>query len=639
MNMAVEIRRRTRGASILFPLEPMLDESIRGYLARVADWNCLDSRTDLLRFAGLTYVRRDLSDRISAEIAAVSDVLGIREGALRRIINPTVASDPEIVDYFGLPFQRRRFEIKARRIAPSSLSVSPHHRARWKVRLLPFCPESWEHLIDTCPSPTCAKPLRWAECLQIDRCEHCDFDLKLAETASVPPDLRDTLSFVSDIIHPAPEVRSRAIAKLPAPLSDVAAQDVFEVLCVVTRSVTPEHIKLTTSAQFDTTYLALAAQMLLDYPRTLDRLAEAGRDEKDHRIVPLFAKLRRRAKQKAGIQKALVLSMVDRAETAHHGPTRLAKMREEEGEWTFHRAAVWLGISLTDFNDVVAAGLASPSPRKSRVRDIRWIKPDEVHPLSIGLRQRMSPEEFVQSYQIPLAGMEQLVGLGLLKPCTEPIVRLLHPGFQLDRVSVLGLVDRLADALAPPLPDSIALEDAFQGIGGGEKPWAAIIQAALDGLIPGGLGIEPDERLRFERLRMPRQFAWELLAGRYPDLLTIPSRSKLLDPPSDFSRIEAERYLNCFPRDLAWLLSEGHLSSYTNGQIIRRAKVEKLARKYISDREISWRWRVSPALRGALADKGLGPVLGPFRLRLAVEKHFRGLFGYGFQPWEPFDRL
>lgn len=82
----------------------------------------------------------------------------------------------------------------------------------------------------------------------------------------------------------------------------------------------------------------------------------------------------------------------------------------------------------------------------------------------------MSPSEFVQSYSLPLAGMEQLVSLGLIEPCTEPIVRLLYPGLQLDRVSVLGFVDRLAEVLAPPLPDSVALEDIFHGIGGREKP-------------------------------------------------------------------------------------------------------------------------------------------------------------------------
>jgi hypothetical protein len=626
MNMAVKIRGATRGASLLFPLEPKLDESIRGYLARTADWNCFDSRTDLLRLSGITYVRRDLSDRIAAEISPVSGLLGIRSEALRRILNPTIDGNPEVIDYFGLSFQRRRFEFKNRRVSPASLATSSHHRARWQIKLLPFCPESWEHLIDTCPSEACGKPLRWSDCLEIDRCEHCEFDLKQATPASVPLDLRDTLGFVGSLLHPSPEVRAKAVAMLPTPLNDVPENDVFEVLCTVTRSLTPSHLNPTPSAQFNTTYLALGARALLDYPLTLDKIAQEERQEADCRMMPLFARLRRRAKEKSGLQRALLLSMVDRAETVHHGPARVAKMGEEQGEWTFHRSAVWLGIHFSEFQKIVAAGIVTPSARRGHLRNLSWINPSQVHALGIGLRRRMAPSEFVQSYSLPFAGMEQLVSLGLIEPCTEPTVQLIYPGLQLDRISVLGFVDRIAEVLAPPLPDSVALEDVFHGIGGREKPWGAILSAALNGHIPGGLGVEADANIRFQRLTIPRQFAWELLAGRYPDLLTLPARRRVLGSRAHFSRLEAQRYLNCFPRDLTWLLAEGHLSADANGRTIRRREVERLGRDLISSREISWRWRVSPEMREALpAEHGISRALGTFWQRRAVEERF-GVF-------------
>jgi hypothetical protein len=639
MNMATEIRRRARGNSILWPLEPMLDESIRGYLARTADWNCFDSRTDLLRLVGLTYVRRDLSDRIAAEITATSGVLGIEGEALRRILNPTIGGNPEVVDYFGLPFQRRRFEFRDRRVSPASLRRSAHHRARWQIRLLPFCPESWEHLIDRCPSERCGKPLRWAGCLKVDRCEHCEFDLKLATPKNVPRHLRDTLSFVADLLHPAPEVRARAVARLPPPLDGVAESDVFEILHVVTRSFTPDYLLPTASEHFDITDLALGARVLLDYPATLDRVAKDGRRNADPSIMPLFARLKRRAKEKAGVQKAVLLSMVDRAEAVHYSPVRVAKMGEEHGEWTFHRSAVWLGISFSQFNAVVDAGLVHPSPRRGRIRQIRWIMPGEVHRLSVTLRRRMAPSEFVQSYDLPHAGMEQLISLGLIEPCTEPIVERLHPGLQLDRVSVLNFVSRVAEFLAPPLPDSVALEDVFHGIGGREKPWGAVINAALGGQVPGGLGLEPDGRLRFQRLTIPKQFARELLAGRYPEMLTLPPELQIWGGAPDFSRVEAQRYLNCFPRDLTWLLSEGHLSAGGGGQFVRRAKVVRLGRKLIGSREISWRWRVSPNEWEELADTHrIARCLGAFWPRAAVEKHFANADPLGSASTAPYAR-
>lgn len=506
MNAVQQVGGAIRGASILFPVEPKLDESIRGYLARAADWNCFDSRTDLLRLSGITYVRRDLSDRVAAEITAVSEVLGVRSEALRRTLNPTIDGNPEIVDYFGLAFPRRRFEFRNRRVSPASLRVSPHHRARWQIKLIPFCPESWEHLIDTCPSEACGRPLRWGDCLEIDCCEHCEFDLKSAVPASVPPGLRDALGFVGDLVHPSHDVRSAAASRLPEPLCDVPENDLFEVLCVLTRTFTPDHLK--SSACLDTEYLALAAQALLDYPVTFDRIAQEGRTESDPCRPALFTRLRRRGKEKSGLQRALILSMVDRAETIHHGPARVAKMQEEEGEWTFHRSATWLGIRLSELQKIVDAGLATPSPRRGRIRDIRWIKPAEVHAVGAALRQRLAPSEFVQTYGLPLAGLEQLVSLGLITPCTEPIARLLYPGFELDRVSVLGFIDRLSEVTAPPLPDSVTLEDVFYGIGGREKPWGALLTAALAGHIPGGLGLDDEARLRLERLTIPRQFAW-----------------------------------------------------------------------------------------------------------------------------------
>lgn len=490
MNMALQIRNVTRGASILFPLEPHLDESIRGYLARTAEWNCFDGRSDLLRLAGITYVRRDLSDRIAAEITAVSGLLGLRSGKLRRILNPMIDGNAEVVDYFGMPFQRRRLEIKNRRISPASLRVSAHHRARWQIRLLPFCPESWEYLIDTCPSEHCGKPLRWGDCLEVDRCEHCQYDLKEASAPCVPADLRATLSFVGNLLHPSADVRAGAVAQLPEPLNGVSPSEVFDLLCVLTRSLTPNHLKAT-SRPLEASYLASAAQALLDFPRTFDKLAGETRGGADS-APPLFIRLRRRAKEKSSLQRALILSMADRAETVHSGPSRSAKNMEEQGEWTFHRSATWLGIKLSEFQEIIAAGMATPSPRRGRIPDIRWIRPGEVHTLGIRLRRRMSPSEFVQSYGLPLAGVEQLVSLGLLEECTDPVVQLLHSDFQLDRVSALRFVQGIAERFSDPSPDGIALEDVFHGIGGQEKPWGALLQGALEGQIPGGLGIEYD---------------------------------------------------------------------------------------------------------------------------------------------------
>ena len=91
------------------------------------------------------------------------------------------------------------------------------------------------------------------------------------------------------------------------------------------------------------------------------------------------------------------------------------------------------------------------------------------------------------------------------------------------------------------------------------------------------------------------------------------------------TRVEAESYLNCFPRDLSWLMAEGHLHTS-----LSRQDVAELGRNLISSREISWRWRVSPSFREAMAkDRGIKRTLGPFWARAAVEGYFAEVFPAG----------
>jgi hypothetical protein len=96
-------------------------------------------------------------------------------------------------------------------------------------------------------------------------------------------------------------VRATAVARLPEPLCDIPENELFEVLCVLTRSFTPDHLK--SSARLDTGYLALAAQALLDYPLTFDRIAHEGREKAETSVPALFLQLRRRAKEKSSLQR------------------------------------------------------------------------------------------------------------------------------------------------------------------------------------------------------------------------------------------------------------------------------------------------------------------------------------------------
>ena len=253
-------------------------------------------------------------------------------------------------------FSGRRLEIRNRRVSPTSLRASKHHRARWHIKLLSFCPESWEYLIDTCPASNCGKPLRWGRCIEVDRCENCQFDLKEFEAAKVPSDLRGALSFVGDLLHPEPQVRGEAIRRLPHPLNDLPDNEVFDLLCVLTRATMPADLNLT-SASFDAFYLSRAAKMLLGYPDAFDRFAADEAKQLSGDVLPLFRRLRRRAREKSRLQRSLIQSLMERAELVHTRSIGSTELQPETGAWSYHRSANWLGLNVAEFRKLIDAGI------------------------------------------------------------------------------------------------------------------------------------------------------------------------------------------------------------------------------------------------------------------------------------------
>lgn len=58
---------------------------------------------------------------------------------------------------------------------------------------------------------------------------------------------------------------------------------------------------------------------------------------------------------------------------------------------------------------------------------------------------------------------------------------------------------------------------------------------------------------------MSATLAKDVLAKRRPDLLAVPPPAAHRVFRGFLTRVEAESYLNCFPRDLSWLVANAHL--------------------------------------------------------------------------------
>ncbi len=598
---------------ILFGLEPYPDESFFGFTARLANYNHFDTRSGFLTRVGFENLGKQGLEAALAAPGKLAWRLRLTEKQLDRL---TARSDPEGDHY-------RRFIDCDRRVSPAGLRNAPYHRARWALKL-PYCPNTWEILVQRCP--TCNRTLGWSSTLRVELCEHCGFDLRTATTPTIPGRQRKWLALLAALIDPEPSCRAPPGLTLPPLLADCPPTLAFEVAMVFAR-VTALMEGRNTPATFDAVKggaqraadMAAGMEILARYPESFDEKMTSG-----NVALPNFFKLARARAGKSCFE--IVRELYYDWEPCSHGPSRLRAQREGAGQLTLREAARELRIENRVLREMIDCGLVSAPAGRGVLRKIQWLDPASVREAGRRMNERMSFEEFSQTYQIPASGAGQLVSLGLLSLNQDPITKWVYPELQLHRSVAVGLARKLRGLRHVPLPEVslCPLEDLLHGIGAQEKPWGAIIKAAVQREIILYCDDRISANMHIKRLQISRDLAHEILARQRPELLVVPELPDTYRTEFSMTRTEAESYLNCFPRDLSWLMAEGHLHSPD-----RRA-ISELGRNLISSREISWRWRVSPSFREAMAkNRGIKRILGPFWSRVAVEEYFAEVFPAG----------
>src|SRR3954465_10192456 len=154
------------------PLEPLPDESLDGFVARVAAYNDLDNALAISSQGGVRYGHRPhLATQGWDGLPAVAQCLKVDVVELYRRSYPLAAGSKELREFFGTALDRRHLDTCTRRFSPAALRLSPHHRALWQIRLFPFCTETWEYLVERCPR--CQAVQRWYRTNGIERCDLC----------------------------------------------------------------------------------------------------------------------------------------------------------------------------------------------------------------------------------------------------------------------------------------------------------------------------------------------------------------------------------------------------------------------------------------------------------------------------------
>jgi len=180
---------------LAFPLTPFADESVNGYLLRLAEENFMDSSAALLREAGVR-----LKARYSeAELNAISETLGLDDSAIQQI--------GHFSQVLGSLSQGRFLRTAAVPVCVECLRASAYIRQSWHHQLFNACPEHQRALLAVCPE--CSAPLDLKR-HSITTCP-CGYDLS---TADVPPADPESL-WVASLLWPAGGMSLPGLEALP----------------------------------------------------------------------------------------------------------------------------------------------------------------------------------------------------------------------------------------------------------------------------------------------------------------------------------------------------------------------------------------------------------------------------------------
>jgi DNA-binding XRE family transcriptional regulator len=607
--MFEEARKR-----LLFPCKPILGESLPGFVARVAATNCLDNPAWLLQAAGVpSPSAHDLSKRVTHKIDELADVLCVPREALAQLrIGGLVEGRPNLRQFFGAEIRQTYLVHDSRRLSPASLATSAHHRAAWMLSPLTFCAESWDVLIGACPR--CGRKLAWTRSRGIDICEHCDADLKMAPTTKVEPADRPALSFIAGLVAPDPAARAAALERAPPMLEHLTSGELFELAMIFAREVSRQ---VGNGGVERHSKLAAGARLVLNYRGQLP-LPE---DKRINANVPkALLRLRREA---ASVGQPNIRGVLETSAfvdvLGETGPVRLRRLREAANLLTLTQAAAILGIERAVLRELTTAGLLVGETRDGLSRQHTWFRPEHVAAMTQRLNRRMSPDELTRQTNLSSQAITALLARRLIKPNNDPIVRRCFKGVQLDRKSVDRFLSGMQRSVrrCDPAPDWLPLEAAFALLPGGAKPWGDFFTQALSGKLLGHLAC-PHPVSEVSEICVSAAVTTTMRAevsSNPPAQIAAGSSARYV------SRLEAQTYLRCYPRDISWLVQNGHLGradDLKNG--LRWDLILAFGKEHISTAEICDRTdHTYSDVHARLKDFGLARVTGVFWRRRDVE--------------------
>ncbi len=461
-------------------------EGFMSLITRTARRNLLPSSHILLSQVGAAHANNPTASLVpDLDEVRLADILRQPLAEIQRRRHPPLV-DAGYVDFFGNAVRSDEIVFRRRRFAPAAVASSAHARALWSLKTVPCCTETWQYLVEAC---ACGSIQRWQSADRLDRCDNCNAALADAPTEPVDPEHQDGLAFVIGLIDPDDDRRMAARAQLPEVLATWNGGMVFELALAV--------MPLTPAGFVPKRKMEPAAT---DVPRYAASLAQAGdivRCWPKGFTEALGGAVRRRSASRenvrykgmshylAGLESELLPSAVREAladalasitSTPGVVPDDQIGMREASkltGQME-HKLAVARRRGLLATRICLRANRLFPTLDRAEIEAL-----DDV------LQNRIGPETFTHRLHLPQYAMAQMVAEKVVTCSTHPYVVAHYGPLQTHLRDLTALRDALNRAASPAdaIEDPVPLHRAGRAMGGGAKPWGAIIRELLDGHI------------------------------------------------------------------------------------------------------------------------------------------------------------
>ncbi|WP_294235171.1 hypothetical protein [uncultured Sphingomonas sp.] len=462
------------------------------------------------------------------------------------------------VNYWGLAVPPLLLETtRRRRFAPGAFGAGvpmPVHDTRWDMRLLPFCPTTWQMLERRCGC--CGRDQQWTVANGVDRCDNlrCVASLSKTPARPVPPELHLRLNLAAGICSPDTQERQAAISRILdiAALTEQQAFDLLTLLTMIVHGAKSGSFRISgpnTDPDDLLESLTGACDVLLDWPVPLKAIEIAARalPSRDRARFVAFVKTMRSEE----LARALPPTVLDAIVVAL-SPLRLS--HAQGSKLTSIASCQQSKVSQNSFVAVRPAAEAAGTRRATlttawndglvtrlqRGHGPRLVPAFFLHEaMAIGdaMRERLSASAVAYRLGVPLYAVEQMLCLGLL---TASGLRL---STDWDRHFLIGsdvpdFTDQIEAAVTRELSDPVRLVDALRSVPG-RKPWGPVIKAMLagvpfviaegDGPIFQRVSIDRVDmlrlcRLRFDHAAWPDRFSSEVILEDALEILNLASK-------------------------------------------------------------------------------------------------------------------